>query len=99
MSLIENIEAELGPLSEAERKLVERELDLLGAFAAGLVGRIPAGASKEEQRGVIAELLHEDAEPFAAFSQLMDVSESNRGSPLRSLHRLEREVEGEGDAP
>ena len=93
MSLIEDIEAEVGPLSEVERQMVEQELDLLGTFALRLADRIPVDATTEIPHGEITELLHEDAELFAAFSRLMDVSGSNRGSPLRSLSRLRRSKE------
>jgi hypothetical protein len=99
VGLIESIEAEVGPLSKAERQLAERELDLLAAFAAGLVGRLPTDATKEEQLEVITELLHEDAELSAVFSQLMAVNGSSRGSPMRSVSRLEQELKSAGGAP
>lgn len=99
MGLIEDIESEVGPLGEAERQMVERELDLMAAFAAGLVGRIPADASKGERQAAITELLYEDAELFAVFSQMMDFSRSNPGSPLGSVHRLTQELKSHDEAP
>jgi hypothetical protein len=93
MGLIENIEAETGPLGDAERQSVERELDLLAAFAEGLVGRIPADGTAEQQQATIAELLADDADLAAAFSELMQVSRSNRASPMQSLHRMGQELE------
>jgi hypothetical protein len=98
--LIENIEAEVGTLSETERELVERELDLLAMFSQGLVGRLPSGGTSAQQQEAITELLHEDPELFATFSQLMEVSRSNhRASPMRSVKRLKQELGEAGGAP
>lgn len=88
-----------GPLSAAELQLVEREIDLLATFAIGLLDRIPEDATEAERHEVITELLYADPELFAAFSELMDVSKSNRGSPLKSLRRLNRAVEGNDERP
>jgi len=100
MGLIEDIEAEVGPLGGPERQMVEQELDLLASFAKRLVGRLPHGATEEDKQAAITELLHEDPELFAVFSELLEVSRSNPASPMRSVHRLERELErSDGDSP
>jgi hypothetical protein len=97
MGFIEELEAELGPLSEAELQMVDREIDLLAKFALGLAGRLPQEATAAQRQEAITELLYEDPEMFATFSELMDVTKTNRGSPLQSLHRLKRAVEDESE--
>lgn len=76
MGLIEDIEGEVGPLGEAERWMVEREVDLLAAFAVALAGRIPDDASEEERQAAITEQLHDDAELF-------EVLPEDRRQPLQ----------------
>jgi GTP cyclohydrolase FolE2 len=97
MSFIEEIEAELGPLSEAELRMVDREVGLLAKFAHSLVGRLQPEATAAQRQEAITELLYEDPEMFATFSELIDVAKTNRGSPLQSLHRLKRAVEDEAE--
>lgn len=98
MTFIEDLEAELGPLNETELQLIDREIDLLATFAIGLMGRIPQEATDAQRQEAITALLYEDPELFATFSELMDVTKANRGSPLQSLHRLKRAVDGEDEA-
>lgn len=88
MSLIEEMEAELGPLNEGERQWIDRDLDLLAAFAAGIQSRVPEKATEAQRHEAIAQLLYEDPGLFATFFELLAVSDSNPGSPLRSLLRL-----------
>ena len=92
MSFMEDIEDEVGPIGDAERALVERELDLAAAFAAGIAGRLPENGTPEEKHRAITELLHEDPHLAATFLELIEVSRSNRASPMASIARLEEQV-------
>ncbi len=98
MGYMENIERELGPISDAERALAERELDLLAEFTAGLTGRLPANATGAEQQQAITQLLHEDPGLAATFLEMIEISRSNPASPMASVARLEKQLrEFDGD--
>lgn len=92
MGFIEEIEDEVGPIGDAERGLIERELDLAATFAAGIAGRLPENGTPQEKHQAITELLHEDPQLVATFLELVEVSRSNRASPMASIARLEEQI-------
>lgn len=93
MDIFDSIEEEIGPISDAERALAERELDLAAAFSAGIAGWLPAGGTAEENHQAITKLLYEDPELAAVFLELIEVSRSNRASPMASIKRLEDQID------
>jgi len=55
--------------------------------------RRPAGGTADENHQAITELLYEDPELAAVFLELIEVSRSNRASPMASIKRLEDQID------